>query len=267
MTNQIIIRDPGSDGSTGDLGAVVSRLAAAGRMVALTGAGVSVESGIPDFRSPGGLWEVFDPMEYATLGCFLEDPDKAWELYRALGRVIAGKEPNPAHRALADLEARGLLAGIITQNIDGLHQAAGSRTVLEIHGEHANLQCLSCGGLEPFRQVHLEPGPAPRCVRCAAAMKPNVVLFDEAVRELDAIERLLAGCDVLLVAGTSAEVYPASALPWSVLRRGGSVIEFNVAPTRLTMSGLGPGGALVEGPVGVTLPAVAARVLQSASAG
>ena len=117
--------------------------------MALTGAGISVESGIPDFRSAGGLWAVYDPQEYATIDAFLGDPEKAWKLYRAMGETIEGKEPNAGHRALADLEEAGRLACVITQNIDGLHQAAGSRSVIEIHGDHKHLQCLRKPLLEP----------------------------------------------------------------------------------------------------------------------
>ena len=228
-------------------------------VVALTGAGVSVESGIPDFRSPGGLWTVFDPQAYATLTCFLEDPEKGWRLYRALGRSIAGREPNGAHRALVELagiEGDSRLRGIVTQNVDGLHQKAGSRAVYEIHGNHGELQCLRCGHVEPFLEAHLEPGPVPSCPACARPLKPNVVLFEEGVRQMREIEALLWNCDLLIVAGTSAEVYPASMLPEGVIFRRGSVLEFNLGPTRLTAQGLGLKGALIEGPVGETLPAL-----------
>lgn len=237
------------------------RVRSARRIVALTGAGISVESGIPDFRSPGGLWSVFDPLEYATLTCFREDPEKAWRLYRALGRSLAGCEPNPAHRALARLESAGRLAGIVTQNVDGLHQRAGSVRVVEMHGEHGHLQCLSCDRLEPISPAQLEAGPVPRCPACGVPLKPNVVLFEESVRGLLDIARLVDGCDLLLVVGTSAEVWPAAGLPDQVLSEGGSVLEFNLEETRLTRQGLGPRGLTVPGPAGVVLPAVASRVL------
>jgi NAD-dependent deacetylase len=240
----------------GAIGKAAKTLRSARHAVALTGAGVSVESGIPDFRSPGGLWTVFDPQEYATLSCFLSDPQKGWRLYRALGRSIAGKEPNPAHRALAALEAGGRLRGIVTQNVDGLHQKAGSRVVLEIHGNHGELECLRCGRVEPFTEAQLEPGPVPLCSRCERPLKPNVVLFEEGVRRMREIESLLRDCDLLVVAGTSAEVYPASGLPDGILLRGGSVLEFNMMTTRLTAGGLGPAGVFVEGPAGTTLPAL-----------
>jgi len=238
----------------------VRTIRSARRVVALTGAGISVESGIPDFRSPGGLWSHFDPAEYATLSCFLHDPEKAWRLYRELGRTLLGREPNPAHFALARMAKAGHLAGIVTQNVDGLHQRAGNPLVLEMHGEHGRLQCLGCDLLEPFLPAHLEDGPLPRCRACGEPLKPNVVLFEESVREMLEVARLLDGCDLLLVVGTSAEVYPAAGLPLEVLSQGGSLLEFNLAPTRLTGGGLGRVGALVEGPAGVTLPILAGRL-------
>ncbi len=245
----------------GDLDAAARILAEAGHAVALTGAGISVESGIPDFRSAGGLWEVFDPMEYATLSGFLRDPAKSWRFFRELGKLAIGRTPNPAHRALAQLESAGRLAGVVTQNVDGLHQAAGSGRVLEIHGNGTRLHCLGCGRVERLLPGHLEPGPAPLCSRCSRPLKPDVVLFEEPVRAMEAIRELLRGSDLLLVAGTSAEVTPAAWLPEEILARGGRLMEFNLEPTRLTRSGLGPGGAFVQGPVGTTLPLITSRVL------
>jgi NAD-dependent deacetylase len=178
-----------------------------------------------------------------------------------------GREPNAAHLALAEMEVSRRIAGIVTQNIDGLHQRAGSRKVLEIHGEATRLQCLSCNRLVPIRPVDLEPGPAPRCSECGAPLKPNIVLFEEPVREILAIRALLDGCDLLLVVGTSAQVAPASGLPLRVLEEGGSLVEFNVEETQLTRRGLGPEGTFVLGPVGKSLPLVARELLQIPSAG
>ncbi len=202
-------------------------LRAAGKVVALTGAGISVGSGIPDFRSPGGLWTVFSPEQYATLEVFHSNPAKAWELFRALGKVLVGKEPNPAHRALAELEALGLLAGIITQNIDNLHQQAGSSRVFEIHGDHQHLQCLHCHSLVPVDPHLYQSTTIPHCAHCATPLKPNVVLFGEAVRDLEAIHTFVADCDLLLVIGTSAQVYPAAGLPSLVRQNGGWLFECN----------------------------------------
>jgi len=197
------------------------------KTVALTGAGISVGSGIPDFRSAGGLWTVYSPDEYATLEVFLRAPEKAWELYRALGNTLLGKLCNPAHKALAELEKKGHLAGIVTQNVDNLHQQAGSGTVLEIHGDHQHLQCLQCDHLEEVAEHHYHSQEIPRCPSCAAPLKPNVVLFGEPVRQLEEIEILMEGCDILLVIGTSAQVYPAAGLPQGVKLGGGLVFEFN----------------------------------------
>ena len=202
-------------------------LRAARKAVALTGAGISVGSGIPDFRSPGGLWAVFSPEEYATIEVFHRRPDKAWELFRALGKVLLGKQPNAAHRALAELEHLGRLQGIVTQNIDNLHQQAGSNRVFEIHGDHQHLHCLHCHDMIPAVPEHYQTTEVPRCGHCGFPLKPNVVLFGEAVRDLDAIHAFIADCDLLLVIGTSAQVYPAAALPSQVRQNGGRIIECN----------------------------------------
>ncbi len=255
---------PGED--EGRLAEAVRALREAQHVAALTGAGISVESGIPDFRSPGGVWTVFDPDEYATLEVFRRNPAKAWQLYRALGRELAGKAPNAAHLALARLERAGRLDAVITQNIDGLHQAAGSRRVLEVHGDCQSLQCLSCGSLEALREEHLHGDEAPACPRCGNPLKPNFVLFGEDVRATRAIERVIASCDLLLVIGTSAQVHPAASLPGQVKAHGGGLMEFNLGPTDLTRGrvggwwGYGPGmrgpasDYLIQGPATLTVP-------------
>ena len=182
------------------------------KAVALTGAGISVGSGIPDFRSLGGLWTIFSPEEYATIDVFYRNPAKAWELYRALGKVLLGKKANPGHLALAELEQQGNLSGIITQTIDNLHQQAGSCRVFEIHGDHQHLHCLQCDLLQPLEAAHYQTTTVPRCEHCGFPLKPNVVLFGETVRDLEAINDFIKDCDLLLVIGTSAQVYPAAAL-------------------------------------------------------
>ena len=212
----------------------VKRFLAARNRVALTGAGISVESGIDDFRSPGGLWSKYSPDEYATLDVFRRNPEKAWRLYRELGKGLVGKKPNGAHHVLARLEKQGLLRGVVTQNIDNLHQDAGSSVVLEIHGDHKHLQCISCGDLVTLGADILTDQQVPRCSHCDQALKPNVVLFGENVRHLEEINALLHGCDVLLVIGTSANVYPAAALPLQVKGQGGSIFAFNLEETDLT---------------------------------
>jgi NAD-dependent deacetylase len=239
--------------------AAVAAMRASRKAVALSGAGISVESGIPDFRSPGGVWERFPVEEYGTIQTFLLDPDKAWDLFRAIWEDLEGAEPNPAHRALARLEDAGRLAGVVTQNIDGLHQAGGSRVVHEIHGDCRRLQCIRCGWLGPVRLDEIRADPrAPRCPSCGDVVKPNVVVFGEAVRGYDGIADLAEGADVILVVGTSATVHPASQLPRLVSDRGGTVVEFNVEPTELTGTAT---DCLVRGPAGTTLPAFAEAVL------
>jgi len=225
--------------------------------VALTGAGISVESGIPDFRSPGGLWTVFRPQEYATIETFIQDPEKAWRLYRALGAGLVDKQPSPAHLALAKLETADHLKAVITQNIDGLHSRAGSQRVLEVHGEHQNLHCLACGSHRPFEQADLQDGPPPTCSKCGYTLKPNIVLFGEMVREMPQIDEILARCDLLLVIGTSAQVYPVASFPYVVHRQGGLIYEFNKTPTPLTHSA----DFFFEGKAGKSVPALVTAVL------
>lgn len=211
-----------------------SRLRRASKAVALTGAGISVESGIDDFRSPGGLWSRFSPDEYATLDTFKRTPEKSWRLFRSLGKSLEGKRPNAAHTVLAELERRDILKGVVTQNVDNLHQDGGSSVVLEIHGDHRHLQCLRCGDVRPPPPDLLESKEVPECDHCRYPLKPNVVLFGENVRHLDAIQDLLYGCDALLVIGTSAQVYPAASFPEQVKAFGGVIFEFNTTETVLT---------------------------------
>src|SRR5436190_463603 len=141
--------------------------------VVLTGAGISTESGIPDFRSPTGIWTHYDPMEYATIDAFRRDPAKVWEFYALRLEALATAEPNTGHLALAELERRGLVRAVITQNIDGLHQRAGSREVIEVHGSIRTATCLACGEETPLDRA------MPRCPRCGEIMKPGVVMFGE----------------------------------------------------------------------------------------
>lgn len=239
------------------LAEAAATLRGATKAVALTGAGISVGSGIPDFRSPAGLWTLFSPEDYATLEVFYRNPAKAWELYRALGRVLLGKRPNPAHRALAELEELGRLSGIVTQNVDGLHQQAGSRRVFEIHGDHQHLHCLQCDHLQALEPCHYQGTEVPRCPHCGFPLKPNVVLFGESVRGIEAIDAFIADCDLLLVIGTSAQVYPAAALPSMVRDHGGRIFEFN-REQALSFAEYGTTARsadfFFQGDVGATLP-------------
>lgn len=241
------------------LAEAVRRLTSSRNAIALTGAGISVGSGIPDFRSEGGLWSIYAPEEYATLDVFLSTPDKAWQLYRELGRGLLGKKPNAAHDALAEFERHKILNGIITQNIDNLHQLAGSRYVFEIHGDHQHLHCLDCGYIEPVEERHYLLKGVPLCQGCQSPLKPNIVLFGEAVRKLDEIHMVVQHCDLLMVIGTSAQVYPAAGLPTLVKANGGAIFEFNLEPT------LGPGltDFFFEGDLAVSLPDFRNAVRQS----
>jgi NAD-dependent deacetylase len=204
--------------------------------VALTGAGISTESGIPDFRSPTGMWAEFDPLEYATLGAFEADPEKIWRFYAPRFSMLTEAEPNAAHRALAELERYGLLHAVITQNIDLLHARAGSQEVIEVHGSIRTSTCPACGARKALDAVLrlLEEGEsAPRCSACGAVLKPDVVFFDEMLPQ-DAVDRayeLAAQARLLLVVGTSLEVWPVAELPLVTLLAGGKVAVVNEGPT------------------------------------
>jgi NAD-dependent deacetylase len=213
--------------------AKVARLAelvrAADRIVALTGAGISVPSGIPDFRSPGtGLWEHVNPMEVAHIDVFRRDPARFWSFYGERFATLEDRQPNAAHLALAELERRGKLEAVVTQNIDRLHRKAGSRELIEIHGTIDHSSCLRCGAryaLDDTRaRLAADPEGVPRCV-CGNALKPDVVLFGEFLPE-DALlraERLAREADLMLCVGSSLEVYPVADLPARTLAGGGQV--------------------------------------------
>ena len=201
--------------------------------VALTGAGISTESGIPDFRSAGGIWATYDPMEVASIDGFRRDPARAWEFYARRLAVLGDAEPNPGHDALARLEELGLVGAVVTQNVDGLHQRAGSRDVIEVHGSIRGAVCLRCGARATFERV-LELLPLPRC-ECGEVLKPGVVMFGELL-PVAAIERateLARAARLLLVVGSSLEVHPVAGLPFETLRRGGTLAIVNRGPTAL----------------------------------
>lgn len=204
------------------------------KVVAFTGAGISVESGIPDFRGAGGLWEKYDPAEYATIEAFHANPGKVWTMLRDMGSLLASSRPNPAHGALAKLEEMGHLRSVITQNIDNLHQDAGSRRVIEYHGNHKKLVCLTCGYLYAREEIRFDTLP-PFC-RCQGVLKPNVVFFGEPIpwdAHLLAMEEA-RNCEVMLVVGTSAVVSPACDIPVLAKRNGATVVEVNLEETQLT---------------------------------
>jgi NAD-dependent deacetylase len=196
--------------------------------VALTGAGVSVPSGIPDFRTPEtGLWESVDPMEVAHIDVFERDPARFWSYYRPRFHALGDKRPNPAHEALAELERRGLLEGVITQNIDRLHGAAGSQNVVEVHGSIATSTCRDCGasyGIGEVDALFDEKGVA-TCASCGGAVKPDVVLFGEMLPEAAMVraQELAARADLMLCIGSSLVVHPVASLPQLTLERGGGL--------------------------------------------
>jgi NAD-dependent deacetylase len=209
-------------------------LRSAGSCVALTGAGVSTESGIPDFRSPTGIWAHYDPMEYATIEAFENDPEKVWSFYALRYRALTEAKPNDAHLALAELERRGIVSAVITQNVDLLHERAGSRDVIEMHGSIRECVCLACGsryGLDEVLRM-LDETAVPRCT-CGQVVKPGVVMFGELL-EADTIDRafeLARETKVLLVVGSTLEVQPVAGLPWETVTAGGQVAIVNLGPT------------------------------------
>ena len=210
----------------------------AGSVVALTGAGISVPSGIPDFRSPRtGLWENVNPMEVAHIDVFRRDPERFWHFYGERFQSLEDKRPNRAHEALAALERAGLLDAVITQNIDRLHARAGSEKLIEVHGTIAHSSCLRCESRYELADVRhrqsVDGGRVPRC-DCGEALKPDVVLFGEYL-PVDALRRaegLAAKADLLLCIGSSLEVYPVAQLPAVTLAAGGQIAILTQGPTR-----------------------------------
>jgi NAD-dependent deacetylase len=207
-----------------------------GCTVALTGAGISVPSGIPDFRTPGeGLWEKVDPMEVAHIDAFRSDPARFWSFYRPRLHSLDGIEPNPAHVALAELERRGLLEGVITQNIDMLHTKAGSRRVIEVHGSIRSASCQGCDAtyeLAAVEDLFDEEGVA-SCRACTSLVKPDVVLFGEFLpaEAMAEAEALASEAELLLCVGSSLEVYPVAGLPAVTRASGGKVAIITRGPT------------------------------------
>jgi len=225
--------------------------------VVLTGAGISTESGIPDFRSPTGIWAQYDPMEYATIDAFLADPVKVWDLYGRRLDLLAEAQPNDGHVALAELERRGWIDAVITQNIDRLHERAGSEALVEVHGSIRTSSCLDCGEVVPFADVVrlLESASAPECPSCGRILKPDVVMFGELLPET-AIARatqLAAEARLLLVVGSSLEVYPAAGLPLETLATGGILAIVNRGATQFDRRA----SVTIDGGAGETLRALA----------
>lgn len=217
---------------------VADLLREAERAVVLTGAGISVPSGIPDFRTPGtGLWENVNPMEVAHIDAFRRDPDRFWHFYSQRFMSLRDKRPNRAHEIVAELERRGRVRAVITQNIDRLHRAAGSDDVIEVHGSIAYSVCLDCAGRFPLEDVvamiEADPEHAPECHACISPLKPDVVLFGEFLPEaaLTRAHQLAAEADLMIAIGSSLEVHPVAALPGVTLENGGKLALVTQGPT------------------------------------
>ncbi|TMF50839.1 MAG: NAD-dependent deacylase [Chloroflexi bacterium] len=233
-------------------------LAAAHHAVALTGAGVSAESGIPTFRGEGGLWTKYDPVKVSSIDSFLADPASYWRVSKERGAVALSARPNAGHQALAAMEAAGHLVAVVTQNTDGLHQVSGSRRVIELHGSGRTVQCLECGKLEPRAEVQarLEVEMPPRCPNCGGTfLKPTVVLFGEPM-PTDAINEafdLARQADVMLVVGSSLVVYPAADVPLVAIQSGARLIVINAEPTPFDRFA----SVVIHGRSGEVLPEIA----------
>lgn len=231
-------------------------LAQANMTTALTGAGASIESGIPPFRGKGGLWEKMDPMEVAHIDAFLQDPAKVWRLLvKGMKDVVDQARPNECHKGLARLEELGKLQTVITQNIDGLHQIAGNTDVIEFHGNFAWQRCMECNTHIETRCVDVSHIP-PRC-KCGGILRPNAVFFGEMIPQeaLWRSRQVATDCDVMLVIGTSAMVQPAAMMPVIAKEAGATVIEINLESTPLTGD---VSDYIIKGPAGDTMNRIVA---------
>ncbi|HUI36640.1 MAG TPA: NAD-dependent deacylase [Gaiellaceae bacterium] len=228
--------------------------------VVLTGAGVSTESGIPDFRSPTGLWAQFDPLEFGSIDAFRRDPIKVWSFYKPRISMLTDAQPNPAHIALAELEQHGLVQAVVTQNIDRLHERAGSREVVEVHGSIRTATCPGCGARYALEQVLalLAEADAPACPACGEIVKPDVVFFGELLppEAIDRAYKLARAAALMLVVGSALEVYPIAGLPEETLAAGGKVAIINRGPTQYD----GRANLRIDGNAGEVLPAVVAAL-------
>jgi len=222
--------------------------------VVLTGAGISTESGIPDFRSATGIWAEYDPAEVATIDAFLTDPERVWEFYAKRLQVLEDAQPNDGHYALAELEERGWVRAVITQNIDRLHERAGSCALVEVHGSIRTSSCLRCGTVVPFEEV-VQLLPLPACPSCGRVLKPDVVMFGELLPEaaMTRATQLAAEAGLLLVVGSSLEVYPVAGLPLETIANGGSLAIVNRGGTAFDVRA----SVVVDAGAGETLRALA----------
>jgi NAD-dependent deacetylase len=239
-------------------------LRAARFIAALTGAGISAESGVPTFRdAQTGLWAKFAPQDLATPGAFARNPQRVWDWYAWRRDLVATVEPNAGHIALAEFERRVADFLLITQNVDGLHQRAGSRKLVELHGNIGRVKCSREGTI--VERWETTEGAVPRCADCGALLRPDVVWFEELLPPdaLAAAEDAARRCDVLLVVGTSAEVYPAAALPDYAAQSGATVVEVNPNPTALSPRA----DYVLRGSSSVVLPALLAALGSAGGSG
>ena len=232
-----------------------------GPVVALTGAGISTESGIPDFRSPTGIWAHYDPREYATIDAFRADPVKVWQFYALRLGALSETEPNAGHLALAELERAGFLRAVVTQNIDLLHGRAGSRDIVEVHGSIRTSSCPGCARHYALADVlrMLEEAGIPRCEDCGGVLKPDVVFFGELMPEaaIDRAFELARSAGLLLVVGSGLEVWPVSMLPDETVGAGGQVAVVNLGPTTFDDRAV----LKIEGGAGETLAALVSELV------
>jgi NAD-dependent deacetylase len=248
------INETGMEGDAEALGRLVELIDGADSVVALTGAGISVPSGIPDFRTPrNGLWEKVNPMEVAHIDAFRKDPVRFWRFYGDRFATLGEKQPNGAHQALVALERAGRLDGVITQNIDMLHRRAGTKELVEVHGSIETCSCPICGGAIGVDEVRgrlaQEEDGVPRCEACLGPLKPDVVLFGEMLSAgaLTRARVLCEGADVLLCIGTSLEVHPVAGLPLLTHQAGGAVAIITRGPTPIDdMASVRLNGHVVE---------------------
>jgi NAD-dependent protein deacetylase/lipoamidase len=228
------------------------------KTIAFTGAGISVESGIPDFRGAGGLWQKYNPNEYAQIDAFYSNPERVWLMLKDMLILVMTAKPNPAHFGLAELERMGLLSSVITQNVDGLHQAAGNQNVIEFHGSHRTLSCLKCSTKVNGKSLKMDDLPA-RCPRCSSLLKPDIVFFGEPIpfkAEVLSIEESRSS-NLVLSIGTSAVVFPAASIPLTAKENGAIVIEINMESTPLTHE---ISDYLIAGSAGEIIPAIVEEI-------
>jgi NAD-dependent deacetylase len=237
---------------------LISALKSARRVTVLTGAGISAESGVPTFRDAAtGVWVKYSPEELATPDAFRRNPRLVWEWYAWRRELVASVDPNPGHLALAELEQRLETFNLITQNVDGLHQRAGSRKVIELHGNLQRVKCCEDGIVVPLPEVQALSASGeipPHCPRCGGLLRPDVVWFGEILppQNLEMARRAASACDIFLSVGTSGIVEPAASLPRVALQSGAIVVEVNLAETPLSRHAT----YVLKGPAGVILPAL-----------